>query len=158
MGRGATQDALRASGITIYELAAPGTTRRAVRVKVVDRPEEAGDADIVVLAVKNYSLEAAAGQLRDAFGDRPIIVSMANGIDNQRILPKFFSRVVYGVVGYNARQDAPAVIGYQRKGPLLIGAPDPSRDADLRAVHAVLAPAARPTSSTGCRTPCTPRS
>jgi len=141
MGRGTTQAALRATGITIYEFAAPEATRRTVRVNVVDRPEEAGDVDIVVLAVKNYSLEAAARQVRDALGDRPIIVSMANGIDNQRILPKFFSRVVYCVVGYNARQDAPAVIGYQRKGPLLIGALDPSRDADLRLVHAVLAPA-----------------
>jgi 2-dehydropantoate 2-reductase len=141
MGRGATQAALRATGITIYEFAAPETSRRTVRVRVVDRPEEAGDADIVVLAVKNYSLEAVARQLRDALGDRPIIVSMANGLDNQRILPQLFSRVIYCVVGYNARQDAPAVIGYQRRGPLMIGALDPSRDADLRRVHAVLAPA-----------------
>jgi 2-dehydropantoate 2-reductase len=141
MGRGATQAALRATGITIYQFAAPEATRHAVQVQVVDRPEEAGDADIVVLAVKNYSLEATARQVRDALGDRPIIVSMANGIDNQRILPRFFSRVIYCVVGYNARQDAPAVIGYQRKGPLLIGTLDPSHDADLRLVHAALAPA-----------------
>jgi 2-dehydropantoate 2-reductase len=61
-----------------------------------------------VLAVKNYSLEAVARQVKDELGDRPIVVSMANGIDNQRILPKFFTKVIYCVVGYNARRDAPA--------------------------------------------------
>ena len=49
---------------------------------------------------------------------------MANGIDNQRILPKFFSKAIYCVVGYNARRDQPVVVGYQRKGPLVIGTPD----------------------------------
>ena len=118
MGHGATQAALRQHGITTYQFAAPERTRRTVRVAVVDRPGEIGDIDIVVLAVKNYSLEAVARQVHDELGDRPVVVSMANGIDNQRILPKFFSKVIYGVVGYNARRDGPTLIGYQRKGPL----------------------------------------
>jgi 2-dehydropantoate 2-reductase len=139
LGHGQSQAALRGSGITTYAFEAPDKTRRTVRVAVVDRPGEVADVDVVVLAVKNYSLEAVARQVRDELGERPIVVSMANGIDNQRILPQFFSRAIYGVVGYNARRDEPAVVGYQRKGPLLIGTPDNSHADDLRLVQAILA-------------------
>jgi len=139
MGRGESGKALRESGITTYQFAAPERTRRTVRVAVVDHPGEAGDVDIVVLAVKNYGLEAVVRQLYAALGDRPIVVSLANGTDNQRILPKFFGKAIYGVVGYNARRDAPGVVGYQRKGPLLIGTPDNALGAELRLVQSVLA-------------------
>ena len=98
----------------------------------------------MVLAVKNYSLAAVAQQVREELGDRPVILSMANGIDNQRILPKFFSKIIYCVVAYNARRDAPAVVGYQRKGPLLIGTPDNTLGAELRLAQSILA--------RGCRT------
>jgi len=139
MGRGEGEAALRTGGITTYQFAAPQQTRRTVHVQTIDDPSRLADADIVVLAVKNYSLEAAAGQLRQTLGDRPLVVSLANGVDNQRILPKFFSRVIYGVVGYNARRDAPGVVGYQRKGPLLIGTPDNTLGSELGLVQAILA-------------------
>ena len=139
MGHGETQAALRRNGITTYAFADPERTRRTVRVATVERPGDIGDVDIVVLAVKNYSLEAVARQLRAELGDRPIVVSLANGIDNQRILPKFFTRVIYGVVGYNARRDEPVVVGYQRKGPLLIGTPDNSLRDELQLVQSILA-------------------
>ncbi len=140
MGHGESQAALRRDGITTYEFAAPERTRRTVRVATIDRPDEVADADIVVLAVKNYSLEAVARQVKEELGDRPIIVSMANGIDNQHILPQFFSKVIYCVVAYNARRDAPVIIGYQHKGPLLIGTPDNTLGAELRLVQSILAP------------------
>ena len=139
MGRGETQDALRIDGITTYEFAAPAETRRTVRIPTVTRPGEIGDIDIVVLAVKNYGLEAVAKQVREELGDWPIIVSLANGIDNQRILPKLFSKVIYGVVVYNARRDAPVVVGFQDKGPLLIGTLDNTLGAELELVSSILA-------------------
>ena len=139
MGHGETQAALRQNGITTYDFADPERTRRTVRVATVDRPGEVGDVDVVVLAVKNYSLETIASQVRETLGNRPIVVSMANGIDNQRVLPKFFSRTIYCVVSYNARRDAPGVVGYQRKGPLLIGTPDNTLGEELRLVQSILA-------------------
>jgi 2-dehydropantoate 2-reductase len=139
MGHGETQAALRQNGITTYAFDAPKETRRSVNVATVDRPRDVGDVDIVVLAVKNYSLEAVARQVREELGDRPIVVSMANGIDNQRILPNFFSKAIYCVVGYNARRDEPVVVGYQCKGPLLIGTPDNTLGNELRLVQSILA-------------------
>jgi 2-dehydropantoate 2-reductase len=138
MGHRASQAALRANGITTYAFADPDSTRCTVPVATVDRLSDIPDADIVVLAVKNYSLEAVARQVRDELRDRPIVVSLANGIDNQRILPKLFSKVIYGVVCYNARRDAPGVVGYQRKGPLLIGTPDNGLGDELRLVQSIL--------------------
>ena len=136
---GEVTNALRESGITTYEIANPSRTRRTINVRVAERPRDCSDADIVVLAVKNYNLSEVARQVREELGDRPIIVSMANGRENQEILPKFFSRVIYCVVGFNARRDVPVVVGYQRKGPLLIGTPDNTLGAELRQVQGVLA-------------------
>jgi 2-dehydropantoate 2-reductase len=138
MGHGASQAALRRNGITTYAFDDPETTRRTVRVAVVDRPGELPDAAIVVLTVKNYDLPAVARQVRDELGDRPVIVSLANGIDNQRVLPGLFSKVIYGVVGYNARRDEPGVIGYHHKVPLLIGTPDNSLPDELGLVRSIL--------------------
>jgi len=138
MGHGATQAALRRNGLTTYQFDAPDATRRTVRPGIVDRPGEIADAGIVVLTVKNYSLEAVARQVRDDLGDRPIVVSIANGIDNQRFLPKLFSKVIYGIASYNARRETPGVIGYQHKLPLIIGALDNTLGAELSLVQGVL--------------------
>jgi 2-dehydropantoate 2-reductase len=138
MAHGATLPALRAEGLTTYRFDAPEATRHTVRPTVVDRPGAVADAAIVVLAIKNYSLEAVAQQVKDDLGDRPIVVSTANGIDNQRILPKLFSKVIYGIASYNARREAPGVIGYAHKLPLLIGTIDNTLSAELSLVQSVL--------------------
>jgi len=139
MDVGEIQAALHASRITTYEVGHPDTTRNVTMVRTIDRLSDCNKVDIVVLAVKNYSLEEVARYVREQLGDRPVIVSMANGIENQRVLPKFFSRVIYCVVGYNARRDTPVVVGYQKKGPLLIGTPDNTLRAELRLVQSILA-------------------
>ena len=77
MGHGASHGALRQSGITTYAFDQPEATRRTIRVAVVERPGDIADVDIVVLAVKNYSLVAVARQARAELGDRPIVVSPA---------------------------------------------------------------------------------
>src|SRR4029077_18899485 len=48
-------------------------------------------------------------------------------------------RGIYGVVVYNARRDAPVVVGFQDKGPLLIGTLDNTLGAELELVSSILA-------------------
>ena len=139
-----TQKALKKNGITTYRIADPESTRETTRIKIVDNIKKIPDMDIVILAVKNYDLETAAIMVYNALGDKPLVVSMANGILNQTLLPRYFSRVIYCVVSYNARRDKPAVIGYQKKGPLYIGTPDNSLQAELQTVQEIL--------SSGCET------
>ncbi|NLH47533.1 MAG: ketopantoate reductase family protein [Myxococcales bacterium] len=112
--------ALRTGGITLYQQETPAERQR-VSVRVIDDLAAVPDADVVVLGVKNYSLEGAARAIREKLGDRPVIFAMQNGAENQRILPHYFSKVIYCVVSYNAWMDEPVVIGYQKKGPLVIG-------------------------------------
>ena len=128
---------LNERGVTLY----PGHDRAAaetVSVRAVDRLDAVPAPGIVVLAVKNYSLDGAAQLLRDAYGDAPLVVALQNGVDNQRILPGYFSKVIYGVVAYNAWKDDAVTVGWQKRGPLILGTPDNSLAAERRRAVAVL--------------------
>lgn len=127
---------LKTKGIALYHQGEKEKTET-VKVNVVDSLDQIADAGVIVLGVKNYSLEPVAKMLKEKFGDKPIIVSMANGMDNQKILPKYFSKVIYCVVCYNGWMDAPGVIGYQNKGPLVIGTPDNRLQSELKEVSMV---------------------
>jgi 2-dehydropantoate 2-reductase len=144
MDTGEVQKTLTAKGITIFKTDSRDKTRQTVKVKTINRIEDLPDVDIIVLGVKNYNLSSVAETLKITVDDRPIIVSMANGTDNQEILPRYFSKVIYCVISYNARRDKPAVVGYQKKGPLLIGTPDNSLKDELTMVQAIF--------SQGCET------
>ncbi len=69
----------------------------------------------------------------------PLIVALQNGLENREILPKYFKRIIYGVVCYNSWREAPGVVGANRKGPILLGVPDndPSLAGDLGEVHRI---------------------
>jgi 2-dehydropantoate 2-reductase len=111
---------LRRDGLTTY-LQGHRDEATTVRVRVLDDLDHAADADVLVLCVKNYSLDAIARKVRERLGDRALIVGLQNGVANQAILPKYFSRVIYGVISYNAWLDPDGAIGYQKKGPLHLG-------------------------------------
>jgi 2-dehydropantoate 2-reductase len=64
--------------------------------------------------------------LRQTVGDAPVIIAVQNGLLNQQVLPKYFSKVIHCVVSYNAWFDAPGVVGYQKRGPLEWGVLDPA--------------------------------
>ncbi len=113
-------DTIQKKGITAYLQNGAGSAA-AVPVKVIGSIEELSRFDIIVIGVKNYSLEASAKEIHEITGDRPLIIAMQNGAENQKILPLYFSHVVYCVIGYNAWMDGPGVIGYQKKGPLIFG-------------------------------------
>lgn len=124
LDQGAVAEGMKGHGLTLYQGGAEAATTQHIDARVIDDLAECPDAEVVVLAVKNYSLDTVAGIVKDHLGDRPLVVGLQNGVENQAILPRHFSRVVYGVVGYNAWMDAPGRVGYQKRGPLVIGTPD----------------------------------
>jgi 2-dehydropantoate 2-reductase len=105
-----------------------------VRVKTLDDIDRIGDYDVIVLGVKNYSLDAVASLISKKTGDRPVVIGMQNGAENQAILPKYFSKVIYCVIGYNAWLDGPGVVGYQKKGPLVFGTKNNELTAEMNAI------------------------
>ncbi len=117
---GEVADTLEEKGITHY-LGDEIDKAENVKVKVIRDFSEIPTPDVIAIAVKNYSLEAVSKLIKDKVGDEPVIIGMQNGVENQTILPRFFTKVVYCVVCYNAWLDTPGVVGYQKKGPLVIG-------------------------------------
>jgi len=121
LARGVHYDAIRKNGIALYQEGDSEWQR--MPVTVYDQLENAPDVDVVLVAVKNFNLAAACEQVRARYGDNPIIVGLQNGLANQSILPRYFSKVIYGIAGYNAWMDEPGVVGYQKKGPIVLGVP-----------------------------------
>lgn len=136
LDQGKVAETLKSKGITLYHGDEPDR-RETVAVKVIDDLDAARDADVIVIGVKNYSLEAVAGLIRDKTGDRPVIVGMQNGVVNQEILPKYFSKVIYCIVSYNAWMDELCTIGYQKKGPLYLGTLDNTLQKEMKAIARV---------------------
>lgn len=117
--RGKTADTLKTQGITAYlgdEPQDPFTSP----VNVVTELGAVTRPDVVLLATKTYSLPAMAGVVSSAFGRDVPVVALQNGDENQRILPKYFDHIVYGIVHYNSWQDSPGVVGYQKKGSVVL--------------------------------------
>ncbi len=120
LDQGETAKTLKKKGITSYQQGEKDKKTH-VDVKVIDDIKEAKDADVIAIGVKNYSLDAVSKIIKDAVGDNAIIMGMQNGVINQKILPEYFSKVIFCIVGYNGWFDEPGVVGYQKKGPLVFG-------------------------------------
>lgn len=124
-------DVIAAQGIRHYDGAQGAASARAVKVGVLRSLEGLGEDDVLVFGVKNFSLDAVAASAAKATGGRPFALSMANGLENQTILPRHFGRCAYAVVGYNAWLDAPGIVGWQNRGPLVLGSPDAAQAAKV---------------------------
>ncbi|MCL2807452.1 MAG: 2-dehydropantoate 2-reductase [Coriobacteriia bacterium] len=111
---------LKENGITLYQQFQEDAKKN-ISVKVVDSLSEVENPDVIAIAVKNYSLEDVAKSVADQMTGSPIILGLQNGVLNQTVLPKYFEKVIYGVVEFNAWFDKPGVIGYQNKGPFVLG-------------------------------------
>jgi len=120
LDRGDVAKTMKENGVTLYCQDSPDDKYK-VDLRVIDSIKDAADADVIAIGVKNFSLDAVCKDIKKTVGDKPIVIGMQNGVINQEILPKYFSKVIYCVVGYNAWFDKPGVLGYQKKGPLVLG-------------------------------------
>ena len=127
MDQGETLATIKQNGIFAYQQNQKDKGEK-VRVSTIKNFAECPAPDIILLCVKNYSLEGVASALIQAYGqesmDKCLVVGLQNGIDNQNILPKFFKQCIYGIISFNAWLDQPGVVGYQAKGPFIFGTPD----------------------------------
>ena len=71
-----------------------------IPIKIITDLNEIEPPEFIVITVKNYDLEEVAKDIHKKVGDKPIVIGLQNGIENQKILPKYFSKVVYGVIMY----------------------------------------------------------
>lgn len=108
------------NGIDIYWGEEPGVHYQR-DVQAYSNLEDVPEPDVIVLCIKNYSLDAVSDLLSKKFGRDIPIVALQNGVENQQILPKYFNKVIYGVVCFNAWVDGHGMAGYQKKGPIALG-------------------------------------
>lgn len=123
LARGETLETLKNRGLKTY-LKDERSAAVPIHVRAVGSLAEIVSPDVVVISVKNYDLDSAAQELREQLGNRePLIVALQNGVYNQQVLPRYFSRVIYGVICFNAWRDAPADIGHDDEGYIILGTP-----------------------------------
>ena len=111
---------LKEKGLTLYQQGLEDRKNK-IPVKVIDRLSDVKNPDVIAIAVKNYSLEAAIKTVQAGMSGDPIILALQNGVLNQTLLPKFFKKVIFAVIEFNAWIDEPGLIGYQSKGPFVLG-------------------------------------
>ena len=131
---------IKENGITLYKQGEEDNKTK-IAVKIIDDLAEAADADIIAIAVKNYSLEAVSKSIKEQVTGDPIIIALQNGIENQSILPKYFEKVIYSIIEFNAWFDEPGVVGYQNKGPFILGTKDNDLQEELASVTKYLSEA-----------------
>lgn len=138
LARGESAAAIRNQGLKFY---LKGEEAKAVPIpiKIIESLNEISPPDIVFVTVKNYDLDTTARMLRDQLGShQPIIVALENGVENQLVLPRYFTKVIYGVVCFNAWRDGPGRVGHQERGYIILGTPANDLKPEQRVVAAIL--------------------
>ena len=128
---------LKEKGLTMYQQGGESNKKK-IPVKVVDRLSDVENPGLIIIAVKNYSLEAVAKAVAAEVKGEPIVLGLQNGILNQTLLPKYFKKVIFGVIEFNAWIDEPCVIGYQRKGPFVLGCISSGCEKELSSLQAYM--------------------
>lgn len=137
MDQGDTLETIKHDGIFAYLQHHKDKGKR-VRVKTIENFNDVPTPDIILLCVKNYSLEGLSSAIIQAYGqkciDHTIVVGLQNGVENQKILPQYFNKSLYGIISFNAWLDQAGIVGYQAKGPFIFGTPDNSLRQDVKQV------------------------
>ncbi len=122
LARGDNAKIMKEKGLILYH--GENNNPEPIPIKIIEDLGELSSIDIVIIAVKNYDLDEVSKNIIDKLGDKPIVVGLQNGMENQSILPKYFSKIVYCVIMFSAWKDEPGVFGYRDKGQLVIGTPN----------------------------------
>ncbi len=139
LARGNSVPEIRSHGIQLHQT--DQKTVPSIRVNVIESLEEIPSPDIMIFTVKNYDLDVTAETLRRQLGNRqPIIASLQNGVENQRIMPKYFSKPIFGVICYNAWRESASKVSYVKPGHVVIGAMQEELQPELQSVANVLNP------------------
>lgn len=85
--------------------------------------EEIKDADIILLCTKAYNTQGIAKALKKKISDKPIIISLQNGIENEIILASIFGekRIIAASIYLSAASISPGVINHAGSGKIILG-------------------------------------
>jgi 2-dehydropantoate 2-reductase len=140
LARGEHLAAIRRQGLRLDAAARDGRTLICRPRLATDRLEEIGTADLYLVAVKGYDLEALARSLAPRVGEATIVLPLLNGVDiTGRLRRHIRTGVILPACVYvGSRIEAPGhVVQFGGRGLLVFG-PDPDRpDFDPRPLAAL---------------------
>jgi 2-dehydropantoate 2-reductase len=107
IARGRHLEALRSKGLTLKSSLGDAQ----LKVRAFQDPREAGEADVVIFAVKLWDTEGAAEQIRPILG-RAVVIPFQNGVESIERLGKVLGaeRVMGGSAYIATRIAAPGVV------------------------------------------------
>ena len=120
IGRENTVDYIKEHGIKVISYQGDFEIKK----PKVSHPFEAiRDADLVLFCVKSYSTRKVAEALKKRISDKAVIISVQNGVENEKILAEIFGsdRVIGSVVYVSAAVSAPGVIKHTAYGKMVFG-------------------------------------
>lgn len=115
LARGARYERLKAEGILV--------NGQCYKIPVQHPDDDLPPADLILVALKNHHLPAAAPDLAAVVGDQTIILSVMNGIDSEEDLGAIYGmeKLLYCIaVGMDAVREGGQVT-YQNPGKLIFG-------------------------------------
>jgi 2-dehydropantoate 2-reductase len=120
IARGAHLAAIRAGGLRVQS---PLGDVHIDPASATDDPTKVGEVDVVLLGVKLYDVEAAAGAISPMLGGGTAIVCLQNGVDAPAVVARLYGRerVVGGVVMINGEITSPGVIRHNALNRLMLG-------------------------------------
>jgi len=131
--------------------------REGLRIKSIDgdcqiqslftsNPEEVGPVDLILFCVKSYDTEEAARRLSPLVGEKTIILSLQNGIDNAEKIAGLWGkeRTLGGVVFIGARVALPGTIEHSAAGRITLGGLDAGEGERAKSIREILAAAKIP--------------
>ncbi|MFX1274099.1 MAG: ketopantoate reductase family protein [Promethearchaeota archaeon] len=136
LSRGENARRMKEKGVVLYK--EKKENAETIPVKVIEDLNELTSIDIIMICVKIYDLENAAKDIASKCGDKPIIIGLQNGLENRKILPKYFSKVIYAVILMGTWQDEPGIFGFNDKGQLILGVKQENLQPELEKIALVL--------------------
>ena len=121
LARGDNARELKSNGLILKNVV--NDNIETIKVNVIEDLNEIPNIDVVVITVKNYDLEEVAKDISDKLGDNPIVLGLQNGFYNQKVLPKYLTKIVYAVVVQSGWVEEPGIFGTRGKGHLTLGTP-----------------------------------
>ena len=119
IARGSHLEAMRHEGLKVKSV--QGDLH--VRALFTSDPSEVGLVDVVLFCVKSYDTEDAAARLAPMIGEKTVILSLQNGVDNpDKIAARWGkARTLAGVVYLGAFVSQPGVIEHSAGGRIVLG-------------------------------------
>lgn len=129
---------VRASGLTITDGAGGART---VRVEITSAPDAGRPAEVAVFLVKGFQTDRAAELVAPLVGPGTILVTVQNGMGNERDLRKAFpgNPVVVGNCIHSATVTGPGAVSHTGVGATYLGPDDDTPPAAAETVAGALA-------------------